>query len=69
MGSFPSRGRFLVDVVVTFADGAKSSLNSIWVWVFKKVLWVRGSLYLGVTRHKTWITYICLVDDHSKKIN
>jgi hypothetical protein len=29
MGSFPSRGRFLVDVVVTFADGAKSSLNSI----------------------------------------
>jgi hypothetical protein len=29
MGSFPSWEKIFVDVVVTFTDGVKSSLNSI----------------------------------------
>jgi hypothetical protein len=53
MGSFPLREK-INGIVVMFADGAKLSLNSIWVWVFKKVLWVRGiPLLRGHTTQNT----------------
>jgi hypothetical protein len=42
---FLLRGRSSGSFFMMFTDGAKSSLNSIWVWVFKKVLWVVGESF------------------------
>jgi hypothetical protein len=57
MGSLPSWEK-IVGIVVTFADGAKSSFKLYMSLGVKKSVVSWGNLYLRVTWHLTRLTYI-----------
>jgi hypothetical protein len=57
MGSLLSWEK-IVGIVVTFADGAKSSFKLYTSLGVKKSVVSQGNLYLRVARHLTRLTYI-----------